>query len=356
MGDRSHLPTSSVTTASRSSRFRGILAATLAAGLLLAPGLVLAQTSEDAVEPGASPGVPADPVYPITFIDDEGTQIVIEARPERIVSLSPAITETVFALGAGDRLVGGTDYDDFPLEAANLPDVATFSGVILEQLVAQAPDLVLAAGNGFTPADDIVRIRELGYTVAVLYAETHEEVLSGIRRLGTAIGAVPAAYALSERIEADLARVAGAIATTQGRPRTFYQIGSDPEIYGPAPGSFLADLVELAGGTAVTTADPASYAIPLERLVAEDPEVIIVADALWGVCPADVAARPGWGSMTAVRTGAIRAVADTEITRPGPRIAQGFAELARAIHPELVIGGFPPEPVLCADRAAAPAP
>lgn len=356
MGYRPHPPTSSVTTASRSFRLRAILAAALAASLALAPGLVRAQTSEDAADPGASPGVPADPVYPITFIDDEGTQVTIAARPERIVSLSPAITETIFALGAGDRLVGGTDFDDYPLEAIDLPDVATFSGVILEQLVAQAPDLVLAAGNGFTPADDIVRLRELGYPVVVLYAETHAEVLSGIRRIGTAIGAVPAAYALSAQIEEDLGRVADAVATMTTRPRTFYQIGSDPEIYGPAPESFLADLVRLAGGDPVVTADPASYAISLERLVAEDPEVIIVADALWGVCPADVAARPGWGSMAAVRTSAIRPVADTEITRPGPRIAQGFAHLARAIHPELVIGGFPPDPVLCADRAVAPAP
>ncbi len=81
--------------------------------------------------------------------------MAIEAEPQRIISLSPANTETVFALDAGDRLVGRTDWDDFPPEAAELTPVATFGGVIMEQVVALEPDLVLAAGNFFTPPEDI---------------------------------------------------------------------------------------------------------------------------------------------------------------------------------------------------------
>ena len=108
--------------------------------------------------------------FPLTVVDDEGTEVVIEALPERIISLSPANTEIVFALGAGDRLVGGTDFDDYPAEAAALPDVATFTGVVMEQVVGLEPDLVLAAGNALTPADDIARMRELGYPVVVVYA------------------------------------------------------------------------------------------------------------------------------------------------------------------------------------------
>ncbi len=78
-----------------------------------------------------------------------------------------------------------------------------------------------------------------------------------------------------------------------------------------------------------------------------DPEVIVVGDANYGVCPADVAARPGWGDITAVLTGDIRPVDDVPVTRPGPRLAQGLASLARAIHPELELPGFPAEPALC---------
>lgn len=346
--------TSSGEPASRSSHLRRLLTATLAIGLLLAPAAAHAATTDaDAIDAAASPGAPAEAVYPFTFIDDEGTTIIVAAKPQRIVSLSPAITETVFALGAGDRLVGGTDYDDYPAEAVALPDVAGFSGVLIEQVVAQAPDLVLAAGNGFTPADDITRMRELGLNVAVFYAETHEEVLAAIRRIGTAIGEAPAAYALSARIAADLERVAAAVATTATRPRTFYQIGSEPELYGPAPGSFLADLIVLAGGDPIVTSDPAVYSISAEQIIAQDPEVIVLGDAIWGVCPADVMARPGWDVLTAVRDGAVRPVDDTTITRPGPRIALGFAELARAIHPEIEIEGLQLDSSPCAAARAA---
>ena len=86
-----------------------------------------------------------------TVTDDSGTAVAITATPERVISLSPANTEIAFALGAGDRLVGGTDFDDFPAEAAALPDVATYEGVLMEQLVALEPDLVLAVGQGPHP-------------------------------------------------------------------------------------------------------------------------------------------------------------------------------------------------------------
>jgi iron complex transport system substrate-binding protein len=273
--------------------------------------------------------------FPLTITDDEGTEVVIETLPERIVSLSPANTETVFTLGAGDRLVGGTDFDDYPAEAPALPDVATFSGVIFEQLVALEPDLVLAAGNGFNPPDDIARLRSLGLPVVVLYAESVDEVLADIDLIGQAIGEGEAAETLTSAMATRLDEVAAAAASTGTTPRTFYQIGSEPELYGPAPESFIADMVELAGGTPITTSSPADFAIPVETLIAADPEVIIVGDAAYGVCPADVMARPGWSGITAVEEGAVRPVDDIPVTRPGPRLAEGLANLASAIHPEI---------------------
>jgi iron complex transport system substrate-binding protein len=285
--------------------------------------------------------------YPIRLVDDEGTGVTLERRPERVISLSPAITETVFALGAGDRLVGGTDYDDVPPEAAALPDVATFTGVVMEQVVALEPDLVIAAGNEFTPSDDIARLRELGFPVIVVYAETVDEVLADIRLIGDAVGRPEEAARLAADMAADIGTVTAAVAETGSRPRTFYEIGWEPEIYGPAPGSFIADMVELAGGEAITTGDPAVFSMALERLVEADPEVIVLGDAIYGVCPETVHARPGWGGMTAVREGAIRPVDDIVVTRPGPRLPEGLAALAGAIHPEVSLTGFPPGRPIC---------
>lgn len=317
-------------------------------GLLRARFAVFAATAISlAAVAWAPPAVGADGAFPRTVVDDEGTEVVIESVPQRIISLSPANTEIVFALGAGDRLVGGTDFDDFPPEAAELPDAATFTGVILEQVVDLEPDVVLAAGNFFTPPDDIARMRELGYPVVVVYAPDVPGVLADIELIGAAIGAGEEGQALAAEMGAQLDEIAAAAAETGTTPRTFYQIGSEPEIYAPAPGSFVADMVARAGGDPVTTSDPSVFSIPLEELILADPEVIVVGDANYGVCPDDVAARPGWSAMTAVVNSDIRPVDDVPITRPGPRLAEGLAYLARAIHPELELAAFPPSPPLC---------
>ncbi len=283
--------------------------------------------------PSPSPAAPtAAAVYPLEVVGYDGTTVTLDSRPARIVSLTPATTEILFALGAGDRTVGRGDYDDYPPEATELPGVAAFTGVNHEALVALEPDLVLAGGNFFTPPADIERMRELAIPVLVLYAPTFAAALDDIRLIGTAIGADDEAEQLVETMQARAADVTEAVDGLEP-PRVFYQIGSEPELYGPAPDSFIADMVELAGGDPITTTDPAAFAIPLERLVDEDPEVIVVGDAQWGVCPADVAARSGWGTITAVQEGAIRPVNDTIVTRPGPRLAEGLVALALAIHP-----------------------
>jgi iron complex transport system substrate-binding protein len=174
-------------------------------------------------------------------------------------------------------------------------------------------------------------------TVLVTYAESVDEVLADIELIGAAVGEDAEAAAIVDAMEARIAEVDTAVGAIDERPRVFYQIGSEPEIYAPAPQSFIADMVVLAGGEPITTTDPSVFSISLERLVDLDPEVIVVGDAQYGVCPADVAARPGWDAMTAVREDAIRPVDDTIVTRPGPRLAEGLAALALAIHPEAQI-------------------
>jgi iron complex transport system substrate-binding protein len=144
-------------------------------------------------------------------------------------------------------------------------------------------------------------------------------------------------------MDAITAQAAG-VGTT---PSVFYELGAEPEIYAPAPDSFLSDMIVRAGGDPITTADPVIWSIPLEELVVADPEVIVLGDANYGTCPAAVAARPGWDGMTAVVNGDVRPVDDVPITRPGPRLAQGLASLARAIHPELELTGYPADPPMC---------
>ena len=314
----------------------GVVAAACTAGapsgspLTGSPGTT---TTAPGTSPAVTPPVTSD-VFPVTLRDQEGTAVTIAQKPDRVVSLSPATTETVFALGAGRRLVGGTDADDHPPEAAALPDVATFQGVAIEKVVTLEPDVVLAAGDlGQRPAAD--RLRSLGIAVVVLQPRTVDEILEMIRLVGRAVGAGREAEALTTRMKARIAQISQATAALR-RPRVFYELGAEPDIYGLTDGSYTADLVRLAGGDPITTGSATDARMPLERLVAVDPEVIVLGDANYGVTPEAVRRRPGgWRRMTAVRTGAIRPVDDILVTRPGPRLAQGLAELARAVHPDV---------------------
>jgi iron complex transport system substrate-binding protein len=319
-----------------------VLAGCSAAGPTAPPTLSATASPTAPASPTASPA-PTQPSFPLTVTDDEGTSVTIPAEPERIISLSPANTETVFALGAGDRIVGGTDADDYPAEAKPLPDVATFQGVVVERVVDLRPDVVLAAGNDFNPDADIARLRDLDIPVVVLYAETVDEVFADIELIGTTIGEFPEAAAMTERMEARIDAIADVAGDVDEQPRVFYELGDTPEIYGPADDSFIADMIELAGGEPITTGSATAFSIPLERLVQEDPEVIVLGDAAYGATPEGVAARPGgWQQMTAVREGEIRPIDDIIVTRPGPRLAEGLAALVKAIHPDLELPAASP--------------
>ena len=289
-------------------------------------------------------------MFPVTVVDDEGTEIVIRSRPDRIISLSPANTETVFALGGGPRLVGGTDFDDYPAEAVELADVATFNGVIMERLVDLEPDLVLAAGNFFTPPADIARMRELGYPVVVVYAPDVEGVLADIELIGQAIGESETAAGITSGMRMRIEEIAAAAAAAGSRPRTYYEFDFfEGATFGPAPLSFTTDLIERAGGEAITTGDPQVFQMPLERLIEADPQVIVLGDAMFGVCPDQVAERSGWTGMSAVVQGRVRAIDGLTVTRPGPRLADGLARLALTIHAELDLEDLEPATELCAD-------
>jgi iron complex transport system substrate-binding protein len=284
--------------------------------------------------PSASPS-PTQPPYPLSLGDDEGTTVAIAAPPQHIVSLSPANTEIVWALGAGERQVAGTDADDFPAAAVQLPDVVTFTTVDIEKIVSLQADLVLAAGDGFTSPDTITRLRSLDIPVLVVYAADVPGVLADVELIGTAIGERPAALDLTAAMRARIDQIATAAARTGTKPRTFYEIDATNGIFGPADASFPVGVISLAGGDPITTGSTTVFQISLERLVAADPEVILLGDAALGVTPQNVEARPGWGGMTAVRMKAIYPVDDTVVTRPGPRLADGILAVARAIHPDL---------------------
>jgi iron complex transport system substrate-binding protein len=276
-----------------------------------------------------------------TVTDDEGTVVEIPTEPQRIVSLTPATTEILFAIGAGPRVIATTDFDDYPPEAVALPDVASYQAVDVEKIVGLETDLVIAGGNFFNDPAAIAQLRELGIPVVVTYAATVDGVLKDIELIGTAVGLDGPAGDLTASMQAGFDQVEAAVAVLP-RPRVVYELDATTDIYTAADDSFVAEMIGLAGGEAITTGSPTDFAISIEKLIAADPEVIVLGDAAYGVTAEAVAARPGWGVMTAVKEGAIRPANDLVITRPGPRLVDGLRELTLAIHPDAAVPS--PEP------------
>ena len=284
---------------------------------------------------------PTPAAFPVTVTDDEGTPVDIAAEPETIVSLTPANTEILFELGAGERVVATDDGSDFPEAAVALPDVATFSSVDVEKVVALEPDLVLAGGLGFTPADAITRLRDLDVPVIVLYAPSVEGVYHDIELIGSATGTSESAATLSADMKAEIESISSAVSGQSPKPRVLYEVGYDATtgaIYAPADDSFVAEMVTLAGADTITTGDPNTYEISLEKLIERDPELIVLGtNPFYSPTPESVAERPGWDALTAVRNGDVRPVRDIEITRPGPRLPLGLRNLATAIWPDVTL-------------------
>jgi iron complex transport system substrate-binding protein len=277
------------------------------------------------------------PAFPVTLTDDEGTSVTIPAEPTKVVSLTPATTEILYKLGVADRIVAKVeDPAHYPPEADTIQNVAKFGSVDVEKIVGLGADLVIAGGNTFTPPEAIAQLRSLKVPTVVVYAPTVAKVFEDLELTGQAVGRGDAARDLAASMRSQFDQV-GASTRNATRPRTWYEVDATGAFWGPADDSFLAEMIRLAGGDPITTGSPDKFDIPAERLIKADPEVILLGDAAYGVTAAQVAARPGWKTMTAVARNAIKPIDDIVVTRPGPRIVDGLRALLAALHPELVV-------------------
>jgi iron complex transport system substrate-binding protein len=261
-------------------------------------------------------------------------RVPVPERPVRIVSLAPSITETVFVLGQGERLVGVTDYCDYPPEATKKPRVGGISTPSFEAILALRPDLVLATSES-NYAEHVERLTALALPVYVIRPVDFETVLESIERIGAVLGTAEAARArvASMRREADA--IAQAVAGSP-RPRVLYVVWPNPLI-APGRGTLITELIRRAGGESVTGGEPLLYPrLSLETVIERRPERIIV--GRHSQAPAQELLR-GWDQLTAlaaVREGRVSAVDGDLVHRPGPRMIEALRALARALHPERV--------------------
>ena len=264
--------------------------------------------------------------YPLTLKDDLGRSVTIPAEPRRIIALLPTHTETVFALGAGERLVGRDAYSDFPAEAARVPSVGDLFTPNLELILSLKPDLVLSSEYGtLTPA-----LEKAGITVWAGGAQTFEDVFETISTIGTMLNREARAESINAGIRQDV-RDIETVTRAVKKVSVYYEI--DPTPYTVGPNSFVGSLLAKAGGLNIIPAALGDFPkINPEIVVAANPAVIV------GTSREDAGRRPGWGGIPAVRNGRVHKLTkaqDDVVSRAGPRVAEGLRVLARILHPDL---------------------
>lgn len=269
----------------------------------------------------------------VEFHDDLGRLVRLKTTPQRIVSLAPNLTETVFALELGERLRGVTDYCDYPPEARTRARVGGPINPNLEQIVSLHPDVVLATRT-LNRADTVEALDRLGIPVYTTDPHTVEDVVASIRRIGEVLGAKSNGESLAVAMERRLATLAHQLAGRAPK-RVFFVVWLDP-IISTGPRTFLADALRHAGAESVVTTAQDWPQINIEEVLRQNPDFLVFAGAHQDDPQGTISSlkkRPGWSSLAAVREGHFASVSDA-LDRPAPRMLDAIEDLAHQIHPE----------------------
>lgn len=292
--------------------------------------------------------------YPLTLVDDMNRSVTIAHQPERIVSIEPSDTQIVFALGEGSKVVGATQYDDWPsslVTEIGSGRVASVGGIVdssvnVETVVGLAPDLVLAWGDGNEQAQTIRQIVNVGIPVLVLNPQNMNQIYGDVLLVGKALGASQNASLAVSNMKAVVSFVSDKVGGTP-TPSVFYEIWNDPIITAGST-SFISELISEGGGVNVFSNSTEQYpTVGAETVVALNPQVIL-ASSEFNMTVAQVGKQPGFATTAAVQSGRVYIIQNpSTLQEPGPRLIEGLLTLAELLHP----GAFSAQPPNVIDDA-----
>lgn len=282
--------------------------------------------------------------YSVT--DDEGYTTEFTAVPQKIVSLAPSNTQILFAIGVGDKVVGVTDYDNYPynfsawFEAGNMTSIGGFSTPNKETIASLNPDLIVATTIN---AADVVTLRNMDYKVIVLNPKSVESVLNDLMIVGQATGATEGAASQIDAIHHTINEIQAKItAANLPKPLVYYEVWYPPVMTAGST-SFINDVITQAGGINVFGNETDQYpTVSSESVVHANPDVILLPTDMGtsGSAPFygsvdQVKARPGWDTISAVHNNRVVIVDGSLFAEAGPRIAEQIDAAAHALYPEL---------------------
>ncbi|WP_018132585.1 ABC transporter substrate-binding protein [Effusibacillus pohliae] len=310
----------------------------IATALVLTAGLAAGCASKSQPAPQQPAGnetkTAGQTSYPLTIKDATGTDVTVQKEPQRIVSLAPSDTEILFALGLGDKVVGVDKFSDYPAEAKNKPVIGDMN-TDTEKVVAQKPDLVL--GGASLNSKAIEALRKLGITVFAVEPKTLADVQQNIRDIGKITNTSGKAEEVVRGMEKKVADIKSKLQSLADdkKPLVYVEVSPAPDIFTAGKGTFMDELVQLAGAKNAFGDVNGWAKISAEQVVAKNPQVIISTHGVTADVQKEIAARPGWDKIAAVKDKKVVAVDTNLVSRPGPRLVEGLELFAKAIHPEL---------------------
>ncbi|HHU63896.1 MAG TPA: cobalamin-binding protein [Clostridiales bacterium] len=267
----------------------------------------------------------AEDLFPVTIEDYLGNRVTIEKEPQRIISLSPANTEILFALGLGDKVIGVTEYCNYPEEAAQKEKVSDFDGVNVELVVSKEPDLVIS--GGYLQEDATQRFNELGITVVSTECLGYDDIFKAIELIGQATGTPDKAAQLADSIKQQVDEIVSKVDNKE-KPKVFFIVELSP-MYTCGSNTYIDTLIRMAGGQNIVEEENwLQYS--LEKLIEQDPDIILNAD--YAASSEDILAKPEFAGITAVKDGKVFDLDPDIVTRPSPRVVQALEDIYNAIN------------------------
>lgn len=274
------------------------------------------------------------PALGLELHDQAGRLVRVPVKVQRIVALAPSITEIIYALGQEKKLVGVTQYSDYPEAAKGLPKIGSYVRLDLERIVALKPDICFGIREG-NPKHQVEKIEALGIPVYIIDPRNAEGIMAAIKGMGAALGASGPAETLTQEMAKRIAKVSRLANTASSKPRVFFQVDAAP-IITAGTNTFTHELITLAGGLNLG-AGPVPYPrLSWEQALALNPEIVVITSMAGGHSPESLKAQwRQWPQLPAVQQNRLYVVDAGLFDRPTPRFVEGLEALARIIHPEL---------------------
>lgn len=263
----------------------------------------------------------------IQVTDFKGRSIEFDSIPQRIVSLSPSNTEILFALGAGDKVVGVTSYCDYPEEAKKVERVGDFDGPNLELISKLQPDVVFA---GYISEETVKALENMGIPVIVSEAESFEAIYSSIELIGKVTGTDAKAEEIVSDMKRRIAEIEAQVKDKE-KPKVFYLVWSDP-LTTAGSNTFINDVIKAAGGVNVAEKVESWAKYSAEELIKDNPDWLVAAlhSTDKGMYKEDLEKHPIFSKLECVKQGKVHVMSDDNVvSRPGPRIVQAVEEMHR---------------------------